>query len=708
MGYTNKDEQDIVNDILLRILDGTTEVNDANVGSVLRNYVESISEEIKVLYNSLDLVYAGTRIDTATGDDLEQLGVLVGITRNAGTDSDGNVTFERNAPASADFTIADGGVISTRPNIGSDQLRFAVNSSVVFLSSVANESHEFVDGIYNYAMAERIIGNTSEVAILATVSATSSVALTNGTDFYVIKGFNDFTVDIDTITDLETCETADWANSTDATADATSTDRLQGDYSIKLGKDGTASDGFSYSKTLASAINGIGNEMVLALKFDAEGTVNKLSNIEVTIGSGGSASNSYVFTLDPSTITKYGEWWRYKFNYNSTSVEQNGLPSISAINYVKIEFTTNNASDTITTGQILMDSWLFADTTAYEGDLIRFDKNNSVPDTATNFFVDYTPLSKEVPVTAEAVGADYNVSKNKINYKVSNIPNVTSVNNYVVMSGGTDTETDSALRTRITFASELQGKATAEAIEQAVLGVSGVASVSVEDMPLTSLTSEMHIFSSGIDTYSLAREVLKLDDNTSPTNITVTGTLSATTGHAFVYGSDYVQVLDAFDAPTSEVEFQAGGDEPDDGSSFNIDYQVNLLGHVNVFVSGVENPLPSDVSASVTEAVDDTKAAGITVAITTPTVIPVAVTAEIVPDTENGYSYAAIEQSISDSIYNLLNTKPIAEDVFLSEIIQAIMNTTGVDNCDVTLPATDTVIDTDEIARPGTITLTEA
>ena len=703
MSYTTKSEQDIINDILLAILENVDDINDANVGSVLRTFVESIGEEIKDLYDALDLIYAGTRIDTAASTDLEQLGKLVGISRKAGTVSSGNVTFVRLTPASADFDISADSVVTTQPNIGSEQLRYTVNSSTTFEYSVSSETQGFVDGVFNYKLAERIVGNTSAVAITATVSGTSET-LTNSLDFYILKGFNDFIVDVDTIVTIDACEaTTSWSKSTDAIAVALSTDKLQGTYSLKLGKDGTSSDTFSYEKVLAASVSGTSLKLVNALKFDSQTTIDKIDSITVTMGSGGSASNSYAFSL--STAILSDEWKRFRFDITDSATVTTGTPSLSAINYIKIAFTTNNATDTIVSGNVLMDSWLFADTTTYEGDILKFNKDNTVPDTATDYAVDYTPLSKEVPVTSEAVGAKYNVNKDKIIYKVSNIPNINTINNYVTLSGGTDLETDTLLRARVLYASEAVGKATAESIRQAVLAVSGVLSCTVNDMPLTSYTTETHTFSSGVSTYSLDREVIYLDDNTSPTNVTLSGTLSATPAHTFHYGTDYVSVTDSYDAPTSQVEWKGSGDEPDDNTVFSIDYQVNALGKANVFVSGVENPLPSTVLASVVLTVDETKAAGIAVTVTEPTVTNVAVTATITADTDGGYTFAGIEQNISDAIYNMLNAMDIGEDVLINEIIQVIMNVTGVSNCVLVAPASDTTVDTDEIARPGTITL---
>ena len=115
MTFTEKELNDIINDIIINILENTDEITDANVGSVMRQFVEALSQELVEIYDEINNVYDGSRISTATSTDLDELGYLVGINRKSGTQATGYVTFERNTVSLSDFTISAGAIISTQP-----------------------------------------------------------------------------------------------------------------------------------------------------------------------------------------------------------------------------------------------------------------------------------------------------------------------------------------------------------------------------------------------------------------------------------------------------------------------------------------------------------------------------------------------------------------------------------------------------------------
>jgi len=126
MGYTKKAKDDIISDILINLVDNVGDITDVNVGAVIRQICEALGLEQYELYNALDEIYNGTRLDTSTGVDLENLGQLVGITRKDGTKANSYVTFITRQAAGTNFTIPIGSIIATQPNIGEEQLRFSV------------------------------------------------------------------------------------------------------------------------------------------------------------------------------------------------------------------------------------------------------------------------------------------------------------------------------------------------------------------------------------------------------------------------------------------------------------------------------------------------------------------------------------------------------------------------------------------------------
>lgn len=687
--FTVKPLNDIISDLLLNVLDNIEELTDANVGSVLRQMLEAVAQEIDLLYQSLQLIYDGSRVDTATGTDLEQIGAIVGVTRKEGTNATGFVTFQRNIVAPSNFTIAQNAIVSTQPNTGDEQLRFLVLADTTFFANIAAEVHGYTDGIYEYALNERIIDtiNSLDGTVLA-----APFSFTENTDYEVVSVTNFTLIDTTTIEVGDDCEVADWTSSVDATAEVLDPVNFrQGSNSLALGKSGVSSTLARYSKILGAVADASDRDEHLYFRVDDAPTLAKIATVTLTFGSGGDATNSKSYIFQGSDLVV--GWNFLRVDRTSQNLTQTGFPSLSATNYLQIDINTNNTTDTIASGKLNMDYWIFAQNSNYNGELIRWLTTGTRPDDATNFTVDYDPLSREVECNSEAVGAKYNVGTNKIVFKVSNIPNVDTVNNYAPMTGGSDIETDDALRERIKNSS-ITGFATVQALENAVLAVDGVLSVSVEDLPLKSATAEVHTYSIGSDTYKLDFEVA-LDN----VNLVVTGTLSASPGHVFVNGVDYVLTSD------SEIVWQGGGDNPDDTTLFFVDYDYNHLGHVEIFVSGVESPLPGSVLADIDTAVDNTKAAGVIVTVLEPSVITVNVTCTVVVDTDAGFNAADVQDDVETNLRNYINTLGVGVDVYVAELTRIIQDTDGVLNSNVTVPAADVTINSDEVAKAGTISV---
>lgn len=290
MAFETKTTTEILNQILIDILQNNDKITDVNVGSVLRTFSEAIALQISDGYTQIQNVFNGTRIDTATGDDLDQIAKLVGITRLTGTKSTGTLTFIRNTPATVDFTIASGLVVSTQPNTGEDTKRFVTTTSGTFFTSIADEAHLFADGINKYSMNERFIDSITSLD--ATVGGTSDTILTQGTDYQLTKNFNDFLVDASTVTVLDDMETTEnWIASNDATTPLlTSEATVRGSFSLMLGKQTVLTNQATYSKTLSASFDGTDKDYIPSIWFRSTDVINKVNKITAIIGSGGSAS----------------------------------------------------------------------------------------------------------------------------------------------------------------------------------------------------------------------------------------------------------------------------------------------------------------------------------------------------------------------------------------------------------------------------------
>ena len=294
------------------------------------------------------------------------------------------------------------------------------------------------------------------------------------------------------------------------------------------------------------------------------------------------------------------------------------------------------------------------------------------------------------------MGNKFNSGKLKIFYKVSFVANIDSVNNYENQTGGTNIELDVDMRIRIKGATELTGKATVEALRQGVLGVEGVTSVSVNDMPLKSQTAEAHNHISFASTPTANTDYEVALNNT---NFELTGTRGGNP-ITFVKNTDYY-------IEDSTVHWIDDLKDPDDGTNFFITYDYRWLGYVRLFVSGTSAPLPSEVVTNIDNAIYNTKAAGIDAEWDEPSVITVDISCAILPDTINGFSFDDLKIKVNDALITMMVNKGTGEDVYIADIIDEAMTIEGVLNVTVSDPASDVPIDVSEVARAGTIVITE-
>jgi phage-related baseplate assembly protein len=384
-----------------------------------------------------------------------------------------------------------------------------------------------------------------------------------------------------------------------------------------------------------------------------------------------------------------------KFDPADETTIVNGAPNNIAFNYLSINTVTKVAATTYAVGDILMDYWIFADSTYYVGDLIRWLKTGTLPDVTTDFYVTYKPLSVDISCEAEAVGVVYNVTRSKIVYKVSLISNIQNVENLELMTGGEDLESDDALRSRIQYATEVLGKATVESLRQSILAISGITSVSVDDLPLKVQPAESHLHVSFAATPTQNLDFEIVQDNVS---LVLTGTRGGGPV-TFINGTDYVMT-------DSTILWQSDLVNPDDGTVFAANgYEYRWLGHVDIYVAGSSFPLPASVLTQVNTVVADTKAAGVTVVVYEPTSVTVNINVDILVDTASGFSFTEVSTHVMSALASLIVGKGIGADIYLAEITETVMNVDGVLNVVINVPAADVVIAASEIARVGTLTV---
>jgi len=101
-------------------------VDDLSVGSVARTLVETVSYEIAVLYQHLDVVYRSAFVDTAEGLSLDRVVALVGVGRLPAGYPVASLRFERAAGAAGRVSIPAGTAVTN-----ADGARYLTQETIV-------------------------------------------------------------------------------------------------------------------------------------------------------------------------------------------------------------------------------------------------------------------------------------------------------------------------------------------------------------------------------------------------------------------------------------------------------------------------------------------------------------------------------------------------------------------------------------------------
>lgn len=688
MSYITKNLTEIKTNMIFNIISNITEINDANIGSILDMFITSISQEIAEQYEDLNTIYNGTRISTSTGDDLEELGLLVGITRLQGAKSSGFVSFIRNSPASSEFTILRNSLISTQPISGFPQYQFKVKENNMFLTSIENEEHTFINGIYNYKLNERFINSISLVDGLVSSVSTEFIA---NTDYILSKNYNGILEDITDFELIDDCsDDTKWVEDDYAAAPTDNTSIFyEGTSALNLIKTATDGNIMTYNIDF-SAIDLTDNALLLRLYIKDNTALQKITNIMLYESDNVSLLNYYKKTYLKADL-QIG-WNLLYIDITDATVELEGIVDISNIITHRLQITTAANNNTFSTGDIVIDFLHKAKPINYIGDIISWDKDETIPDNETTFYINYVPLSKEIEVEATEIGSAYNVGINQLTFKITNIPQIDRINNYEVFNGGLNVETDDELRDRIQNASSAANVATLTALEFNLRSLPFISAVRLIEKPETTATEEVFVFDNSITNYALRQKVAINDDN-----LTIGDTTSS---------SDYIRNTDFALLPaTNEISWI--GNTPVDEALFFVNYHYNKLGYTTAFVVGRAGELTSSQIQEAQDLVDEKKAAGTIVNILQPTYIPIDIEATLI--LLSGYNQAVVISAVKNSLRSYFETLSVNDNVLLAEVIYYIMNVDGVKNCSIVDigggGAADYTIGAGEVARAGDLNI---
>lgn len=109
-------------------------VTDFEVGSVARTMYESFAYEMALLYEKMQLVYLSAYVDTATGNQLDQVVAVLGITRSQPDFAEGEITFAREG-AGEEILIPTGTLIATEESSTGEKKVYQTSKEVTLAAN---------------------------------------------------------------------------------------------------------------------------------------------------------------------------------------------------------------------------------------------------------------------------------------------------------------------------------------------------------------------------------------------------------------------------------------------------------------------------------------------------------------------------------------------------------------------------------------------
>lgn len=124
--FAVREFETMVDETLQRIVNSNIGITNIYPGSVVRTLVEAILAEVDIQNYSIDQLYKAMNIDTATGDDLDAIVSVLGVTRKSATYAEGTVVFGRSEIYQTDIAIQYAQIISTRQDPNGNIREFIV------------------------------------------------------------------------------------------------------------------------------------------------------------------------------------------------------------------------------------------------------------------------------------------------------------------------------------------------------------------------------------------------------------------------------------------------------------------------------------------------------------------------------------------------------------------------------------------------------
>jgi uncharacterized phage protein gp47/JayE len=170
------------------------------------------------------------------------------------------------------------------------------------------------------------------------------------------------------------------------------------------------------------------------------------------------------------------------------------------------------------------------------------------------------------------------------------------------------------------------------------------------------------------------------------------------------YRARYLFIIqNPVDGGTS-ADYQVWADEVTGVTNVSVFPLARGNGTVDVVVASDGIP-PASLVSQVQSAIDTNRPIGADAQVKSPTAHSIDVTGTITPAA--GYTFATLQPLVIQAITNYINSIPIGGVVRVSAINDAIFRVQGVLDCSLSTPAANITLAQEELATPGTITLTQ-
>jgi uncharacterized phage protein gp47/JayE len=301
--------------------------------------------------------------------------------------------------------------------------------------------------------------------------------------------------------------------------------------------------------------------------------------------------------------------------------------------------------------------------------------------------------------TAVEYGSKGNVGANTITKLITYIDGITGVTNPYPFSGGSDTETDAEFRVRIR-----------ETIRGLVRGVYPSLYVACYN---TTTTAGQQVKTASFKPIDGNKHYLIVNDGTTwcPSPITASQDYSTVPSPSNILKLPWYPTLNT-------VSVSAGTSALQEGVDYWVVYnykqvilaqpvQTGITYHVTAYTYDDEliNTLYDTIAGDITDPYNKPGylPAGVQILIKPASVITQNVEATITVATT--FDPFSVKDAVISAIQTHLDNKRIGETLYVSELIDVIMDVEGVLNCTLTTPSSDVLVNDDQVVRAGTITI---